>query len=104
MADSLDECVSKLKAWKDGMKTKGLRVNMKETKLMVSGPELDPVPSLVPSVGVEFEVIPSNAHNVDCGYIRSVAMSMENLLSIQTTSAQDAVARQDLLMADQSRK
>ena len=41
VADSLDECISKLKAWKDGMEKKGLRVNMKKTKLMVSGPGLD---------------------------------------------------------------
>ena len=40
-ADSLDECISKLKAWKDGMEMKGLRVNMKKTKFMVSGPGLD---------------------------------------------------------------
>jgi hypothetical protein len=33
MADSLDECVSKLEAWKERMETKGLRVNMKKTKL-----------------------------------------------------------------------
>ena len=40
-ADSLDECISKLKAWKDGMEMKGLGVNMKKTKFMVSGPGLD---------------------------------------------------------------
>jgi hypothetical protein len=41
MTDSLDECVTKLEAWKSGMETKGLRVNMRKTKLMVSGPGLD---------------------------------------------------------------
>jgi hypothetical protein len=41
MADSLEECVTKLETWKDCMETKGLRVNMKKTKLMVSGPGLD---------------------------------------------------------------
>ena len=34
--------MSKLKAWKEGMENKGLRVNMKKkTKLMVAGPDLD---------------------------------------------------------------
>ena len=36
MADSLEECIARLKAWKEGMERKGLRVNMKKTKLMVS--------------------------------------------------------------------
>ena len=41
MADSLEECIARLKVWKEGMEHKGLRVNMKKTKLMVSGPGLD---------------------------------------------------------------
>ena len=41
IADTLEECVSKLKAWKEGMENKGLRVNMKKTKFMVTGPDLD---------------------------------------------------------------
>ena len=41
IGDTLEECVSKLKAWKEGMENKGLRVNMKKTKLMVTGPGLD---------------------------------------------------------------
>ncbi|XP_053405146.1 uncharacterized protein LOC128558896 [Mercenaria mercenaria] len=40
-ADSLEECVTKLKAWKNGMEDKGLRVNMKKTKFMISGSGLD---------------------------------------------------------------
>ena len=40
-ADSLEECIARLKVWKEGMERKGLRVNMKKTKLMVSGPGLD---------------------------------------------------------------
>ena len=36
MADSLEECIVKLKAWKEGMECKGLRGNMRKTKLMVS--------------------------------------------------------------------
>ena len=41
MTDSLEESIARLKVWKEGMKRKGLRVNMKKTKLMVSGPGLD---------------------------------------------------------------
>ena len=37
VADTLEECISKLKAWKAGMENKGLRVNMKKTKFLVSG-------------------------------------------------------------------
>ena len=41
MADSLEECIARLKVYKEGMERKGLRVNIKKTKLMVSGPGLD---------------------------------------------------------------
>ena len=41
MVDSLEECIARLKVWKEGMERKGLRVNTKKTKLMVSGPGLD---------------------------------------------------------------
>jgi len=41
IADTLEECVSMLMAWKEGMENKELRVNMKKTKLMVTGPGLD---------------------------------------------------------------
>ena len=41
IADTLEECITKLKAMKNGMENKGLRVNMKKTKLMISGAGLD---------------------------------------------------------------
>ena len=41
MTDSLEECIARLKAWKEGMKHRGHRVNMKKTKIMASGPVLD---------------------------------------------------------------
>ena len=41
VADSLDGCVAKLRAWKDGLEARGLRVNMKKTKFLVSGIGLD---------------------------------------------------------------
>jgi len=34
---SLEECISKLLVWKAGMESKGLRVNMKKTKFLISG-------------------------------------------------------------------
>ena len=37
ITDIQEECISKLKAWKVGMGSKGLRVNMKKTKFLVSG-------------------------------------------------------------------
>jgi hypothetical protein len=108
MADSLDECVTMLKAWTNGMETKGLRVNMKKTSLWCMDLgwafSVTLAPSLVLFVGVELGIIPFSAHNADCGFIRNTAMSVEDLSSSQTTSAQDAVARQDPLMADQSLK
>jgi hypothetical protein len=41
MTDSLDKCIIMLKALKDGIKMKGLRGNMKKTKLRVSVTGLD---------------------------------------------------------------
>ena len=41
IADSMEECIAKLKAWKSGMESKGLRVNLKKTKILVSGVGLD---------------------------------------------------------------
>ena len=37
IADTLEECITKLKAWKNGIENRGLRVNMKKTKFMISG-------------------------------------------------------------------
>ena len=36
-----EKCIAKLKAWKEGMELKVLRVYIRKTKLMVSGPGLD---------------------------------------------------------------
>ena len=36
MADTLDECIARFKAWKAGMEQKGLRVNMRKTKFLIS--------------------------------------------------------------------
>ena len=41
IADTFQECITKLKAWKNGMENRGMRVNMKKTKFMISGAVLD---------------------------------------------------------------
>ena len=41
ISDTMEGCVEKLKAWKNGMEQKGLRVNMAKTKFLVSGTGLD---------------------------------------------------------------
>ena len=35
--NSLEECVERVKAWKEGLESKGLLVNMTKTKFMASG-------------------------------------------------------------------
>ncbi|XP_063727213.1 uncharacterized protein LOC134854785 [Symsagittifera roscoffensis] len=37
----MEECITKLKAWKANMEEKSVRVNMKKTKILVSGLGLD---------------------------------------------------------------
>ena len=41
IADTQEECISKLNAWKTGMESKGHRVTIKKTKFIVSGVDLD---------------------------------------------------------------
>ena len=41
MADPLEECIARFMVWKEEMKHRGLKVNMKKTKIMVSDPGLD---------------------------------------------------------------
>jgi hypothetical protein len=41
IAESLEECVSRLLTWKEGMEEKGLRVNARKTKIMICGNGLD---------------------------------------------------------------
>jgi hypothetical protein len=54
---------------------------------------MTPVPSHVQSVRVELETIPSSDHNADCGYIKNLAISAEDLSLIQTTYVEVVVAR-----------
>ena len=41
IAESLEECVTRLLVWKEGMEKKGLRVNARKTKIMICGTGLD---------------------------------------------------------------
>ena len=41
IADTQEECISKLKAWMAGMGNKGLHVNITKTKFLVSGDDYD---------------------------------------------------------------
>ena len=41
VATSLEQCAARVKAWKEGLESKGLRVNMGKTKCMASGIDLD---------------------------------------------------------------
>ena len=41
IADTQENCIYKLKAWKTGMDSKGLLINMMETKFLVSGVDHD---------------------------------------------------------------
>jgi hypothetical protein len=41
IADTMEGCINKLKSWKAGMESKGLRVNMAKTKLLISGTGLN---------------------------------------------------------------
>ena len=41
IADTMEECVSRLLKWKDGMERKGLRVNAGKTKIMICGTGLN---------------------------------------------------------------
>jgi hypothetical protein len=94
-----------LKTRKSGMEMKGLKVNMTKTKLTVSDPDLN---VLRDSGAFPYVVCRSRQVNFiqcsQCEYVRNIASSVGDLSSILTTSAQDAVAMQDLLMVDQSLK
>ena len=90
--------MSKLKAWKEGMENKGLRVNMMKTKFMVTGPGLD---VLRDSGAFPCAVCRNGASS---GCIRDAAVSRAELLQTQTMFAQGVKDKLVQLMADQSHK
>jgi hypothetical protein len=103
MADSLEECVTNLKAWKRGMESKGLKVNMRKTKLVVSGPGLD---ILRDSGAFQCAVCRSGVreNSIKCSkcnlWVHKKCSDVRGRREVNPTSAQDAVARLDPLMAD----
>ena len=65
-AESMEELLVKLKAWKSEMEKKGMRVNMEKTKTIVSGINLDlPEKSGKDSCGVCLTGVGSNS--IFCG-------------------------------------
>jgi hypothetical protein len=102
MADSLEECVTKLEAWKRGMESKERRVNMRKTKLMVSGLGLDVLrdsgafPCAVCRSGFRENSIQCSRYNL---WVHKKCSDVCGSLKVKP----DAVARLDPLMADQSR-
>ena len=60
IADTLEECITKLNEWKNGMENRGLRDNMKETKFMISGAGLDMLQTPVLSPAL------SGANSISC--------------------------------------
>ena len=75
IADTLEECITKLKAWKNGMENRGLRVNMKKTKFMLDLIcYVTHVLSPALSVEVEWEQTLLAVPSANCGSIRSAVV------------------------------
>ena len=76
----VEECAFQLKAWKAGLESKGIYVNMKKTKFLVSDTGLDILKELgkypLLSVALESTAIPSSAYSVRCGSIGITAASL----------------------------
>ena len=71
MADTLDECIARLRIWKTDMESKGLRVKMKKTKFLLSSRSL--ISTLVLSVAKVLEAIPLLALSASCVFTRNAA-------------------------------
>ena len=80
--------MSKLKSWKEGMENKGLRVDMKKTRLMVTGPDLDVLCDSGAFPCAVCQVFDrrtqSFAHSASSGCIRGAVVSRAELLQTQT--------------------
>ena len=106
ITDMLEECNSKLKAWKTGMESKGLRVKMKKTKFLVyslaSIFSRNRTSNPVLSALVEPALTPSSAHSAKCGgSTRNAVASLGYWWQIQVTSAPGVVARLSPSTTDQ---
>ena len=107
MADSLEECVSRLKVWKEGMERKGLRVNMNKTKFMVSQLRLD---LLRNSGAFPCAVCRSGAgvNSIQCSQcmysVHKKCSGVRGRLAEDPDYVQDAVIRLDQLTIDLSHR
>ena len=75
IATSLEECIAQVQAWKEGMESKGLHVNMGKTNFMDSGPDLDVLHDPVMCAVLEWGVHPTFAQNVCIGSTRNSQVS-----------------------------
>ena len=84
ITDTLNECISRLKAWKADMERKVHRVNMKKTKWLVSAVDLDVLkklgkyPCAVCRSGVATTI--SSTLSVSCGQIHPM-LNVEEFLA-----------------------
>ena len=78
IADSLEECISKLRVWKAGMESKGLRVNMKKTKFLISDVGLN---LLQDSSVIKILVICARSHLMTTDYTSKLYISTSHYLS-----------------------
>ena len=79
MTDSLDELSVKLERWKAELSTKGLKVNTKKTKIMISKPGVGPVQKTGKyPCSVCSKVTQYNVSNVNNGYMLDAAVSRVN--------------------------
>ena len=69
IADTPEECISKIDVWKAGMESKGLHINMKKTKFLVFGIGIYVLTkNPVLSATVELQTIPLSACSVSCRF------------------------------------
>ena len=78
IADSLEECISNLRVWKAGMESKGLRVNMKKTKFLISDVGLN---LLQDSSVIKILVICARSHLMTTDYTSKLYISTSHYLS-----------------------
>ena len=77
IATFLEECIERVKIWKEGLESKGRNVNMKKTKVMASGLKLDVLHDTgkYPCAVKELDAHPSCAQNATSGSTRHVQVS-----------------------------
>ena len=61
MSKNLEDLRERFQMWRDSLESKGLRINIRKTKMMVSGAEGEVVRSRVDSCGICGKRVMSNA-------------------------------------------